>query len=475
MKKLIKLEIFSSLIIFVLLLLIAFNTNTTGDAGDSITHYLYSHYSFKYPQFFLHHWAKPIFVLLTSPFAQFGFKGIVFFNCICATLTALFTFYTARNLKIKNSWLVFVIILFSPLYFKLIFSGLTEYLFGLFLIIGIYLIVKSKNISAIIIISFLPLIRSEGLLILGIFGLYCLIQKKYKLIPYIFTGQLIYTIIGAFYYKDLLWVVNKIPYANLGSPYGSGKLLDFVHRLNYVIEKPIYLLFIIGSISLLNSYLFNNGLSKNKNIKLVLLLGSFLTLFIAHTIFWWLGIFNSMGLPRVLIAIVPIIAIISIIGLQTITDKIQNSKLKYSLLVGITLLICFYPFTNRPEGIVFKDKMFVIQENRLIEEEVVPFIEKNFSDYSAHKIYFSHPYLSLALTIDYFDSKQHREIQYLQTDQVNNETIIIWDEWYSVIEGGTSLELLTRDKRLELMQTFQRKENDRMIKYAVFKTIANKK
>ena len=473
MKVILKLEIILSLITFAILLVFAFNTETTGDAGDSITHYLYSHYSFKYPQFFFHHWAKPFFVLCSAPFAQFGFKGIIVFNSICATLTTLFTFYTAKSLKIKNPLLVFVFIFFAPLYFKLIFSGLTEYLFGLFLIIGIYMINKSKCIFSLIIISFLPLIRSEGLLILGVFGFYLLINNKYKLLPYLITGQLIYTTVGAFYYKDFLWVINKIPYASLGSPYGKGELLDFVHRLNYVIEKPIYLLLAIGSISLLFSFL-RSGLKKTDTVKVILILGSFIALFMAHTIFWWQGIFNSMGLPRVLIAIVPIIAIISLIGLQTVTDRIKNSVIKNLIISGFTLLICFYPFTDRPQGVVFDEKLFVLEENSLITEEVVPYIKKEYPDYSNAKLYFSHPYLSLALNVDYFDPKYHREMQYLQTDIISKETIIIWDECFSVTEGGISLELLTSDNRIELMQTFQRQEKDRMIKYAVFKTTANK-
>ncbi len=472
MKKIFKPEIILSLFVFVVLLLIAFITNTTGDAGDSISHYLYSHYSFQYPQFFFHHWAKPVFVLLTAPFAQFGFKGMVIFNSICATLTALFTFYTARNLKIKNGWLVFVFILFAPLYFKLIFSGLTEYLFGLFLVIGIYLVSKSKDISALIVISFLPLIRSEGLLIIGIFGLYCLFNKKYKLLPYLLTGQLIYSVAGAFYYKDLLWVFNKIPYANLGSPYGSGELLDFVHRLNYVIEKPIYFLLIIGSLNLLY-ILLRKGINKTNNVKVLLILGSFLILFLAHTFFWWLGIFNSMGLPRVLIAVVLSIAIISLIGLQAITDRIQKPILKYSLLAGYTLLICFYPCTHRPQGVVFEAEMFVLEENKLIDEELVPFLEEKIPDYPAYTIYYSHPYLSLALNVDPFDAEQHREIQHLNTDKVNPETIIIWDEWFSVVEGGITLEQLSGDKRFELLHTFQRKDKERLIQYAVFKTLTN--
>tara|TARA_B100000809_G_C15132440_1_gene529081 strand:- start:1850 stop:3274 length:1425 start_codon:yes stop_codon:yes gene_type:complete len=471
MKKIIKLEIILSLITFVLLLIIAFNTNITGDSGDSITHYLYSHYAFKYPHFFLHHWAKPFFVFCSATFSQFGFKGIIVFNCICATLSALFSFYIAKNLKIKHSWLVFIFIFFAPLYFKLIFSGLTEYLFGLFLVIGIHLIIKSKYIYAAIIISFLPLIRSEGLLIVGVFGLYYLFQKKYKDIPYLLFGQLIYTAVGAFYYKDILWVVNKIPYANMGSPYGSGELLDFVHRLNYVIEKPIYLLLVIGSISLVYS-LFRYGLKENNDVKVILILGSFISLFIAHSIFWWLGILNSMGLPRVLNAVVPLIAIISLIGVQFITSRVQNPIIKYSLLCGISLLICFYPFSNRPQGVVFDNQLFVIEENLLITEKVVPYIEKQFPDYSTSTVYFSHPYLSLALNIDYFDIDKHREMQTLLIDNVEPGAIIIWDDWFSVIQGRVDLEQLTNDSRFELMQTFQQKEDNRMIQYTVFKTIA---
>jgi len=474
MKKVFKLEIILSTIVFGILLLFSFNTDTTGDSGDSITHYLFSHYSFKYPQFFLHHWAKPLFVLFSAPFAQFGFKGIIVFNSICATLSALFSFYIAQNLKIKYNWLVFVFIFFSPLYFKLIFSGLTEYLFGLFLVVGIYLISKSKFTYASIIISLLPFIRSEGLLVIGVFGLYYLLQKQYKDLPYLLFGLLAYSVVGLFYYNDILWVFNKIPYANMGSPYGSGELTDFIHRLNYVIEKPIYLLLVIGSIRLAYS-LLRYGLKENNNIKVVLIFGSFISIFIAHSIFWWLGIFNSMGLPRVLNAIVPLIAIISLVGFQMVISWFRNPIIKNLLICGISLLICIYPFTRRPQGVVFNNKLFVQEENKLIAEEVVPYLKKEFPDYSARTLYFSHPYLSLALHIDYFDPKHHREIQNLLIDKVERGSIVIWDEWFSVIEGGVSEDQLYSDDRLELMQTFKRKEKNRIIQCTIFKTTANKK
>ena len=181
MKSVLKIEILTTLSVFAGLLMIALNLNKadTGDAGDSIIHYLFSASAFQYPSHFFNHWAKPVFVLLSAPFAQFGFRGIVVFNIICASLTALFTFYTARNLNNKYPILVFAIIFSCPLYFKLIFSGLTEYLFALFLIIGIYLYQKKKYIPSLIFISFLPLIRSEGLLIFGVFGGYLFLNKDF--------------------------------------------------------------------------------------------------------------------------------------------------------------------------------------------------------------------------------------------------------------------------------------------------------
>lgn len=462
-----KLPIYLSIIVLVILITLVFIVNTTGDSGDSIVHYLYSHYSFTYPEFFFHHWAKPVFVLLTSPFSQFGFKGIMIFNVICTTLTLYFSSLTAKSLNIKNYWVVFVFILFAPLYFKLIFSGLTEYLFGFVLILSIYLIVIKKQIPALILVSFLPLIRSEGLLILGVFGIYLFVVKKYWEILYLLSGQLIYSIIGAFYYKDLFWVFNKIPYANIGSPYGKGSWFDFIHRLNYVIEKPIYLLLFIGAIFTIIVF-YRKQFKQQNDIKIILIFGGFISVFIAHTIFWALGIFNSMGLPRVLNAVVPLIGIIATIGLQTITDLFYKPIFKRIIVVSILMLVIIYPFTDRREGVVFNKNLFTIQENNLVDEEVVPFLKNEFSNFTENKLFFSHPYLSLSLDIDYFDSRKHAEIQNISNELTTN-TLVIWDEWYSVVEGGTQLNELINNPQLIYLKTFERTENNRLIKFVVFK------
>lgn len=467
MKKILRPEIIASLLVFFVLLAISFNADTTGDTGDSLAHYMFSRYAFKYPAFFLHHWAKPLFVLLSAPFAQFGFKGIMVFNCLCATLTSLLTFYIARDLKLKNTWLVFVFMFFAPLFFKLIFSGLTEYLFGLFLIAGIYFANKSKFITAIIVVSFLPLIRSEGLIIVGVFGLYCALTRKFKLIPLLAVGQLIYTIVGAFYYKDLLWVFNKIPYASLSSAYGIGHLFDFVHRLNYVIEKPLYLLLGIGTLALMYSW-FKTGFKEQNDIKIILIFGSFLGLFVAHSIFWWKGIFNSMGLPRVLNAVIPEVVLICLIGMDVITEKIRSLAMRRLVITLTVIIICVYPFTPRAEGVVYGKQLFVVEENELVGEQVIPYLEKEFPDYHNRVLYFFHPYISLKMDIDFFDPKQRRETQKALTDTVSANSVIIWDDWFTATEGGMKEERLANDKRFQLLKTFERKEKERTIKFQIY-------
>src|ERR1043165_5405053 len=64
----------------------------TGDAGDSITHYLFSRYAPIHPQLYFDHWAKPLFVLLASPFAQLGITGMKIFNSLVSLGTILVTF-----------------------------------------------------------------------------------------------------------------------------------------------------------------------------------------------------------------------------------------------------------------------------------------------------------------------------------------------------------------------------------------------
>jgi hypothetical protein len=460
MKKTFFLLLFSYLIISIFTILFF---NGTGDAGDSITHYLFAKYAPSHPTLFFDHWSKPVFVLLSCPFAHFGFTGMKIFNALVSLLCIFMTFKTAECLNLKNAIIVAVIMMFAPLYYILTFSGLTEPLFALFLIFAIYFSIKQRYIAACILISFIPFVRSDGLIIIGVYFLYLVLKRQWKFIPLLFFGHLIYSIAGFFVYHDFLWVFNKIPYANIGSPYGSGEITHFIEQLLYVIGIPVYLLFWIGAISIIYK-----SVQKKISIEIsVLIFTGFMCFFIAHTLFWYLGIFNSMGLNRVLIGVMPMIAIISLNGFNFITEEFlkKNYKIKISVQLFFVIYIVVFPFTSNPAAINWKRDMMLSQEQQLAIKSA-NFVTTSFG--TGHRIVCSHPYLSEVLNIDFFDSLKRKELNNENIKQLQSGDIIIWENWFAEIKQGILKTDLDNNKELKNLYNTNIYDNGREICYSVY-------
>lgn len=415
----------------------------TGDAGDSVHHYQFARYAPQHIELFFDHWAKPFYVLLASPFAQFGFVGIKIFNALITFFTLFFTFKTLQRLKINNSIVGAIILLFSPLCFVLTFSGLTEPLFGLFIIIGLYAILVDKPILSCILISFLPFIRSEGLIIMSIFGLYFLLKKQWKFIPLLLIGHIVYMISGYFVYKDFFWVFNKIPYARLSSTYGSGGLHHFIEQMLYVVGIPIYILFWLGVISIIWKSIKR---SMSLEVQIIVFLG-FFSFFVAHSLFWHFGIFNSMGLNRVLIGVAPLIAIIALIGFNFLTEEILKERriLRLTLQGLLLAYIIIFPFTSNPAAINWKEDLSLSIDQHAAKEIADFIVQKK----SANQRYvFAHPYLSEALNIDHFDPDKRLTLTQDYMNFTKTGDVIIWENWFAVVEHGVTKENLDQNEEL---------------------------
>ncbi len=435
----------------------------TGDAGDSIHHYLFAKFAYLHPQLFFNHWAKPVYVLLVSPFAQFGFTGVKIFNAIVSLLSIFFTFKIAQKLNLKNAIIGAIILISSPLYFVLTFSGLTEPLFTLFISIGIYAILKHKYIAACLIISFLPFIRSEGLIIIGVFAFYFLLKKKWKLLPLLLFGNVVYSIAGFFVYHDFLWVFTKIPYAKLSSTYGDGRLFHFVDQLIYIVGVPIYILFWFGVIGIIWK-----SIKRKITLELqVLVFLGFLSFFVAHTLFWYLGIFNSMGLKRVLIGVMPLIAIISLLGFNFITEEIFKNKRIPRLIIQSLLIayILIFPFTKNPAAINW-EKDFKLSKDQQTAIQIADYITQNIG--TDHRFVFAHPYLSEVLKIDHFDNNKRMELTQDFLNHIKSGDIIIWENWFCVVERGVKKEHLDKISKLNNIYNLSVEKNGREIFYSVY-------
>lgn len=405
----------------------------TGDTGDSVSHYLFAKYAPKHPELYFDHWAKPVFVLLASPFAQFGFIGMKIFNSCVVLLTILTAHNIAKTLKFRNAIIVSFILICTPLYFTLTFSGLTEPLFALVVSISILLLLKDKYVAASILISFLPFIRSEGLLFIGIFAIYFAFKCKWKMLPFLVVGHLIYSFLGYFIHHDLLWVIREIPYAHLDSIYGNGTLFHFSEKLYYLLGLPIYFLFVIGLIAI-----YWDAIKKKSNLnEQVLLALGFLTFFIAHSLFWFLGIFGSMGLLRVFICVMPIIALVALKGYNFITEtvfgllKLPQLIFKALLIIGVII----FPFTTNKAALNF-NRDFSISQEQLLVQQVADFSIKNYG--TKHAYVCAHPYFSLALDIDPFDKTKMVDWNESNLLNLQSGSLLIWDSHFALIDLGVT-------------------------------------
>lgn len=435
----------------------------TGDSGDSIHHYQFAKLAPLHPELFFNHWAKPLYVLLASPFAQFTFIGVKIFNSIVSLLTIFFTFKIAQKLNINNAIIGAIILIFSPLCFVLTFSGLTEPLFALFISIGLYTILVKKPIISCLLISFLPFIRSEGLIIIGVFGLYFLLKRKWKLIPFLLFGHIVYSIAGFFVFNDLLWVFNKIPYARMSSTYGSGELSHFVTQLMYVIGVPIYILFWSGVLIIIWKSIKNRI---SIEIQILVFLG-FFSFFIAHSLFWYLGIFNSMGLNRVIIGVAPLISIISLIGFNFLTDKIfKNKRIPNLIFQGLLIAyILIFPFTSNPAAINW-ERDLSLSKDQQSANQIADLISHNRG--SNQRFVFAHPYLSEVLKIDHFDDTKRLELTADFMNHIKSGDIVIWENWFAVVEHGVTKEYLDTNTELTCLHNISVWDQGREILYSVY-------
>lgn len=465
----------------------------------------------------MHLWGKPFFTLVSSPFAQFGIKGAHFFNILCAVGSSYFCYKIAKRLEINNALFVIPFLCFAPIYFSVVQSGLTEPFFGLVLVMGIYNLTpgpspkgrgenltlptfeagqaghfpkeKGENLSASHssdekesskpkpdlregdslhkpagssylfaagLISFLPFIRSEGFLILPLFLIILLYRKKFRVIPLLALGTIVYSILGYFHYGDPLWLVHQNPYQGASQIYGSGTLYHFFIRAEFIWGFALFLLFFTGCLWLLKKIISERNINSEASVyqplpeEFILVYGSFFIYFIAHVIFWWQGLFSSLGLIRVIAAVMPVSAIISLRGYNYILPFFirfnQGEKLFGMGLFSAILLICL--FHNR-------SIMKLNPEDQVIKQAADWIKAREFKN---QKIYYLHPYVSLALETDPFDRNKTGELWGMNHEDPSIDmpakSMVIWDGHFGPNEGATELNMLMNNPSFTLLNKF---------------------
>ncbi|KPK87554.1 MAG: hypothetical protein AMS27_02345 [Bacteroides sp. SM23_62_1] len=438
-------------ILFIFFLVISFLQEGTYGGADDISHYNISSNVFQYPHLILDLWGKPVYTLLAAPFARFGMEGVIIFNILIGLLTCYFTYLIARIMQYKDAWLLILFICFAPMYTVMIVSGMTEILFGFALIVAAYLFFKEKYIFSSVVVSFLPFIRNEGIVIIPVYLVIFAWYKKWKAIPFLLSGVSLFSLAGAFYYHDLLWIIHQWPYGDTSGIYGSGSIFYYVSNAARILGIPLTLMFITGLLYSLTR-LFSEFSFKysHKLSELFVILGPLFVYIAAHSYAWYRGTVGSGGLIRFMTPVLPLASIYCLQGINLITKpRFINIWLKtgiYAILLYFIFITPFKVYTiprrfNEPERLIFKASQWLKHHA----------LDKG-------KIYFFDPLLQHYMGVNYFD--RERINQFLPNPENPGEKIpegsyIVWDAHFGANEGRVSLKSLVDDPSLKLIKLFK--------------------
>jgi len=421
---------------------------------DNVAHYLFSHYAFRHPELFLHSWARPVYTIFSAPFARFGFPGIRLFNVLAGLATAMLCYRIAGLLGIRHPWLAIILVCFTPLYFLMIPTALTEIVFSLVFALTCFLFLRGNFIASAIVISFLPFARSEGYIFLPVFFLIFLYFRRYKAIPFLATGMIVLTLIGLPHYKDVLWLIDQFPYPVFGhhpTYTQKGSLWHFLEGRKEILGFPMEMLFIAGTIVIIRGCFSREKSVRDRAFLLgMLALAPFLIYLAFHSLLYWKALGGSMGLGRVMAAMLPMAAVVCLKGVEGLEEVFSFSRTGRYIFLGAVLILVVragvagapFPYHPGPEDACITKASEWFRK----------------SPYQKRKLYFTDITTSMQLGLDYFETSPPecclmKECATLDT--IPPGSIIIWDAHFGSNESAIPPDSILRHKNLRLIQMFR--------------------
>ncbi|MDF1671989.1 MAG: hypothetical protein P1U41_00655 [Vicingaceae bacterium] len=330
---------------------------------------------------------------------------------------------------------------------------MTEILMCTILVLSLYCYLKENFILGTLILSFSLLARPESNIVIPFFMLYLLYKKQFIALPFILSGFIIFSFAGYFYYDNFFWIITERPYFSKGT-YGTGSFFHFILGYKQILGLVATFLFVLGMISL-----FIKKQYEEKKVALFLLvLFPAISVLLVHSFLWWTSLYTSAGYFRVLSTVIPLFALISFLGLNTMFTWLEK-RINKTYINILTLII---------SALIVFGGLFNLQiDNRLMIEQDVLIKAANWykSQGENKKIYYLPPSFSYQARINPFTEEGTRDNMKYFGDKdkpsrnMKEGELLLWDGQYSRVEGQISLEDCLKDDNLLCVSSFYPKEN----------------
>jgi hypothetical protein len=317
-------------------------------------HFLMARTSWVGHSYFVDVWGRPLFTTFFAPVALLGFIPARFFALAISVAAAWQTYRLACDLRMSRPWLVIPFLLGQQTFFELYSNLFTEPLFALVLVIALRYHFSGRIKSGMLVASFLPLVRPEGVFVCLFWGLWVLVLperqrslraghsegvvqppdlidvnappvpgvrgdlgdpgvKSYRKIVSRFgsivilaSGIMSWWFAALLLTGDPLFILHNWPATWHTNMYGHGTFLSYAQRSQEFAGVILIVPFIVG---LLRGF-------RSRNLSFTT--GVFLVLFLLHSIFVKYGLFGEAGFPRYMVSVAPAIAVLTLEGWSTI-------------------------------------------------------------------------------------------------------------------------------------------------------------
>lgn len=412
-------------------------------------------------------WGKPFFTIIAIPFAQFGIQGIYVLNIFCSLGSAWLLYLASRRLGMKMPWLASVFFIFQPIVFANTISGLTEPLNALALSYFLYLVSAQKFMFAAILASFFPFFRSEGFILLAAAFPYFLIRRKFRVLPWLFSGTATVAIIGAIISGQAGWILTHNPYyrqeVEKRFDPGHGDFFHYLHAHKEISGILVSLLVFLAFILLLSHsvYLLRRKTPEEKSRYCYwLIMPMFLGFFLAHSWLWYSGTYGSHGLTRVFLVTSPLLAVLAqYASHKLLTIDIRNFNRVLVIFFCVMMIITAYkgsgtpwPWTKKPSVKAFEGEPQINAALRYIRANGL----------NRHVLVHQLPWLNAKLSLDPWENPEKSKTFYIWSidkregkDWMPDSSIVLWDNYHARRDAPMPLHEMRKLKQYKELAVFR--------------------
>lgn len=294
-----------SLLLAILAVLIRLGGTSAWDLGDGALHYLQARWAPWHAYLFFDRWAKPVYVVLGTAFAQWGPAGMVVFDALLAAATAITILTLIGPDRKRAAWLVPIMLFGSIQYFKVVVSGLTEPLFGLASVLAVLLLFRRRYTAAMALLSFTPFIRPEYVVLAPMLVLWTAYKRQWKALPWLALGPVLYMLAGRAMLGERFLNFARDPYED-NTLYPPGGWDNFLVQAADILGEPLLILFLLCLPVM--ALLWSKDRTRRPAYQaiMVLVLAPVVGIWAIHSYAYWAGGHGSAGLLRVLATATPL-------------------------------------------------------------------------------------------------------------------------------------------------------------------------